>query len=77
MFTAMLAFILVAGLYQLARRGQKPAGKKGAASKKDSSSSGSWFNSVGNVSKSTATTYGEYKKIDLRFKDVAGHDNAK
>lgn len=32
---------------------------------------------MGNVGKSTATTYGEDKKIDIKFQDVAGHENAK
>ena len=32
---------------------------------------------MGNIGKSSATTYGEDKKIEIRFKDVAGNENAK
>ena len=76
MFTFIIAAMAVAGIYQLVRRGGKlpPPGKKGVPQKKENSS---WFNPMSNVGQSTATTYGEDKKIDVRFKDVAGHDNAK
>ena len=32
---------------------------------------------MGNIGKSSATTYGEDKKIDIKFTDVAGNENAK
>ena len=32
---------------------------------------------MGNMQKSKVAVYGEDKKIDVRFKDVAGNENAK
>ena len=32
---------------------------------------------MGNMQSSKAEVYGEDKKIDIRFKDVAGNENAK
>ena len=38
----------------------------------------SWFqNPTATLSKSNASVYGEDKKIDIRFNDVAGNENAK
>ena len=55
-------------------------GGKGA-SKKGSSGSNNWFggggNMMGNMQQSKVAVYGEDKKIDIRFKDVAGNENAK
>jgi len=77
----MAGFVLLTG-YQI-YRGVKPpsVGGKGAgkAAGKKSGDSG-WFggmNSMGNMTKSKVNVYGEDKKIDTRFKDVAGNENAK
>lgn len=77
----MAGFALLAGwsIY----RGVKPPsvggkGGKGAANKKSGDSS--WFggmNQMGSMQKSKVAVYGEDKKIDIRFKDVAGNENAK
>jgi ATP-dependent Zn protease len=32
---------------------------------------------LGQMQKASINVYGEDKKIDIRFKDVAGHENAK
>jgi len=54
----------------------KKGGKSGA--KKEGNS---WFQGggmgMGNMQKAKVNVYGEDKKIDIRFKDVAGHENAK
>lgn len=55
------------------------AGGKAAKGKKGNSGN-SWFgagNMLGNMSKSKISVYGEDKKIETRFKDVAGNENAK
>ena len=77
----MTGFVLLAG-WQI-YRGVKPpnvgkGGKGGPASKK--SGDNSWFggmNQMGNMQKSKVAVYGEDKKIETRFKDVAGNENAK
>ena len=81
----VLLTLLFAGLVGMAgyqiykgRLGSGQSGKKGV-NKKSSSSSSDWFGGgmMGNMSKSKASVYGEDKKIDVRFKDVAGNENAK
>ena len=79
MFNFVMMAITAVAFYSLYKRGRiggtKPGQKKGQAKKNDS---GGWFGSnMGGIDKSSATTYGEDKKIDIRFKDVAGHENAK
>lgn len=66
------------GLYKRGKSGALKSGQKKGPVKKNNESSGGWFGGgMTNIGKSSATTYGEDKKIDIRFKDVAGHDNAK
>lgn len=81
MIQLILFLITAATFYNLYKRGSSGAlksGQKKGAAKKNNDSSGGWFGGgMGNIGKSSATTYGEDKKIDIRFKDVAGHENAK
>lgn len=54
----------------------KGAKKKGSQNKE----SNSWFQGglgMGNMQKAKVNVFGEDKQIDIRFKDVAGHENAK
>jgi len=74
---AMLAGFALYNIY----KGRNPgaAAKKGgkAAQKKEGNS---WFQGgmgMGNMQKAKVNVYGEDKKIEIRFKDVAGHENAK
>ena len=82
-FRGMMALLVGVTLYQIYRSANPGAGGKAGkgASKKSGSSSGSnWFgggNMLGNMSKSKVAVYGEDKKIEVRFKDVAGNENAK
>ena len=78
----MGGFVLLAG-YQI-YRGVKPGGMGGTGGKgasKKGSGSNNWFggggNMMGNMQQSKVAVYGEDKKIDIRFKDVAGNENAK
>jgi len=78
--------LLIGGLaalffYQI-YKGRNPgsAGKGGKAGKKGSEGGSDWFGSggrFGSMNKANVNTYGEDKKIDIRFKDVAGCDGAK
>ena len=56
----------------LTKKGGKPGQKK---------EGNSWFQGggmgMGNMQKAKVNVYGEDTKIDIRFKDVAGHENAK
>ena len=79
----MAGLVLLAG-YQIYKGvypgGTGGKGAKGSGKSKGSSSSNSWFqggNMMGNMQKSKVAVYGEDKKIDVRFKDVAGNENAK
>ena len=82
-FRGLMAVLVGLTLYQIYRSANPGAGGKAGkgASKKSGSSSGSnWFgggNMLGNMSKSKVAVYGEDKKIEVRFKDVAGNENAK
>lgn len=79
----MIGFVMLAA-YQI-YKGANPSslgnkGAKGAAKKKDSSSGSNWFgggNMMGNMTKSKVNVYGEENKIDTRFSNVAGNENAK
>jgi AFG3 family protein len=74
----LFAAAAIGAAYHLYRRGKAPkSGAKGKSAKKNDE--GGWFGGgmMGNISKTNATTYGEEKKIDIRFKDVAGNENAK
>lgn len=76
-FFAMTAFAFIT-LYKRGRGTNfKPGQKKNPVKKNESG--GGWFGGgqMGNIGKSSATTYGEDKLIDIRFKDVAGQHNAK
>lgn len=53
---------------------------KGGKGAKKTGSNDSWFsgmNQMGSIQKSKVSVFGEDKKIDTRFKDVAGNENAK
>lgn len=81
MMLVMAAFVLLAGyqIYRGVKPGSGPTAKGKGATKKNSSSSNNWFGGgmMGNMQKSKVSVYGEDKKIDVRFKDVAGNENAK
>jgi ATP-dependent Zn protease len=68
-------------LYQIYRARNGGAATKGKQAGKDAKKGGGsdWFggNIMGNMQSSKAEVYGEDKKIDIRFKDVAGNENAK
>jgi len=77
----MAGFVVLTGyqIYKGANPGNIGKGAKGAAKKKDSASS-NWFgggNMMGNMTKSKVNVYGEENKIDTRFHNVAGNENAK
>mmetsp|Transcript_46932 Transcript_46932/g.62107 ORF Transcript_46932/g.62107 Transcript_46932/m.62107 type:complete len:142 (-) Transcript_46932:1762-2187(-) len=77
---AMLVGLFLYQIYRGANPGATGKGGKGVNKKSGSSSSNSWFgggNMLGNMTKSKVAVYGEDKKIDVRFKDVAGNENAK
>jgi len=81
-FNLLFGLVGIGALYSIFKGRNGNVGKKtGKAAKKSNKQDGGWFggggNMMGNMSKSTATTYGEDKKIDTRFKDVAGNENAK
>ena len=77
MFIALVAAVAFYNIY----KGRNPnTGSKGAKGKlKQGSQSSNWFGGGNfmNMQKSNATVFGEDKKIDVRFKDVAGNENAK
>jgi len=78
-----LAAMACFAMYQIYKGRNPGGGAKGKQAGKDAkkgSSSNSWLgggNLMGNMQKSNASVYGEDKKIDIRFKDVAGNENAK
>jgi len=75
----MAGFVLLAG-YQIYRGVKPPSAGKGGKSASKSGKDGGWFggmNQMGNMQKSKVAVYGEDKKIDTKFKDVAGNENAK
>lgn len=81
-FNLLFGLVGIGALYSIFKGRNGNVGKKaGKAAKKSNKQDGGWFggggNMMGNMSKSTATTYGEDKKINTRFKDVAGNENAK
>ena len=64
-----IVYTMVKGRQQPPKSGGKPASK-----------SDSWFDNMGgmgNMQKAKVNVFGEENKIDVRFKDVAGHENAK
>jgi len=83
-FNLLLACLAGLFFYQV-YKGRNPgsgSAKGGkSAGKKDSGSSGGsdWFGGgrFGSMTKANVNTYGEDKKIEVRFKDVAGNENAK
>lgn len=84
MFNLMFGLVGLGAFYSIFKgRSGGIGGKAGKNVKKTGKSDkggGGWFgqnNIMGNMQKSTATVYGEDKKIDIRFKDVAGNENAK
>jgi AFG3 family protein len=79
-FNIFMGMIAVAALYNIYKGRNPGAGAKGVkGSKSSSKNSGSWFNQgMGmGMTKANVNVFGEDKKIDIRFKDVAGHENAK
>ena len=75
---AMLAGFALYNIYKGRQGGTGAKGAKKSSSKKESG--GSWFQGgmgMGNMQKAKVNVYGEDKKIEVRFKDVAGHENAK
>ena len=84
MFNLLFGLAGLAAFYSIFKGRQGGiSGKALKGTKKPGSNdkgSGSWFggnNIMGNMQKSKASVYGEDKKIDVRFKDVAGNENAK
>merc|ERR1711966_140317 len=84
MFNLMFGLVGLGAFYSIFKgRSGGIGGKAGKNVKKTGKSDkggGGWFgqnNIMGNMQKSSATVYGEDKKIDIRFKDVAGNENAK
>ena len=83
MFNLMFGLVGVAAFYNIFKGRQGNIGgkaAKGAKKVNKKESGGGWFggnNIMGNMQKSQASIYGEDKKIDTRFKDVAGNENAK
>lgn len=83
-FKFVLVGIVGLACYQIykGRGGQLPgsqsSGGKGVnKGKKDGWFGGGGGGMMGNMTKSSATVYGEDKKIETRFTDVAGNENAK
>ena len=83
-FNIFIGILALGAFYQVYKgRDGGAAGKAGKnATKKGSDKGSSWGDTFGggrfgSMNKSTASLYGEDKKIDARFKDVAGCENAK
>jgi AFG3 family protein len=82
-FNVAMGLVAVAAFYNIYKGRNPGAGGKAAKGGKSSSSKGSsWFNGggmggMGQMQKANVSVFGEDKKIDIRFKDVAGHENAK
>lgn len=85
-FNMFIGLLALGAFYQVFKGrggGAGGAGKSGKnASKKGGSSGGGWGDAFGggrfgSMNKSTASVYGEDKKIEVGFKDVAGAENAK
>lgn len=77
-FNVLMALVAGAAFYNI-YKGRNPGAGKNVKGKSQSKSSGSWFQNgmMGNMTKANINVYGEDKKIEIRFKDVAGHENAK
>lgn len=81
-FNMFIGIIALAAFYQIFKgRNGGSSGKAGKDASKKGKGSG-WENpfgggGFGGMSKSPANVYGEEKKIETRFKDVAGVENAK
>jgi AFG3 family protein len=77
----LIGFVAVAAFYNIYKgRNPPPKGKGGkssSASKSDSWFGGGGMGGMGQMQKANVNVYGEDNKIDVRFKDVAGHENAK
>ena len=76
-FNLLIGVIAISAFYNI-YKGRNPPPKTGgkAAQKKDS-----WFGGgmggMNQIQKANINVFGEDKKIDVRFSDVAGHENAK
>jgi hypothetical protein len=72
MLQLFLMLVTAATFYSLYKRGRSgtlKSGQKKGTAKKNNDSSGGWFGGgMGNIGKSSATTYGEDKKIDIRVR---------
>jgi len=82
MMILMGCFVMLTGyqIYKAVKPGGGSGAKGGKPGSKGKSSGSNWFgggNMMGNMQKSKVAVYGEDKKIDVRFKDVAGNENAK
>lgn len=80
-FNVFMGMVAVAAFYNI-YKGRQPGvgGKAVKGGKKTSENKGSWFDrmgGMGQMQKANVNVFGEDKKIDIRFKDVAGHENAK
>lgn len=81
-FNLFIGAVAIAAFYNIYKGKTPGAGAKGAKGGRPSNkqSGGSWFQGMGGLGqmqKASINVYGEDKKIDIRFKDVAGHENAK
>merc|ERR1740139_432356 len=78
----LLLFGLAGLFFYQIYKGRNPGGsstKGGKAGKKGESGGSDWFGGgrFGSMNKANVNTFGEDKKINIRFKDVAGNENAK
>jgi AFG3 family protein len=75
-FNILIGVIAISAFYNIYKGRNPPPKTKGkSASKKDS-----WFGGMGGMNqmqKANVNVFGEDNKIDVRFKDVAGQENAK
>jgi len=81
-FKILITFLVGITIYQIYKSTLPGSAGKGVKGKKGGSgaSGSNWFgggNMMGNMTKSKVAVYGEDKKIDTRFSDVAGNENAK
>ena len=83
MFNLFIFSIAMIAFYNIYKGRTPGSGAKGAKGKQPTKKDqgNNWFGGGGGnfmgMQKSNATVFGEDKKIDVRFKDVAGNENAK
>jgi len=81
-FNVGMGLVAAAAFYNIykGRSGPSAGGKAAKGGKSSANKGSSWFQGMGGMGqmqKASLNVYGEDKKIDVRFKDVAGHENAK